>query len=126
MAYNSFFPQGYQPYQVSNQFPNQNQQMQRSGIIWVSGEAGAKAYLVAPNTSVVLFDSESDVIYVKSADASGLPNMRILDYTMRDASPQGKEFSPVGAYASKEDVDYLKAEIESLKAKFEVKEGSKK
>jgi hypothetical protein len=60
--------------------------MQNTGIVWVQGEAGAKSYLVAPNTTVQLWDSENPVIYLKSADASGMPSMKILDYTVRGAS----------------------------------------
>lgn len=56
---------------------------QNNGIIWVQGEAGAKSYLVAPNNTVQLWDSESRTIYLKSADASGMPSMKILDYTIR-------------------------------------------
>lgn len=51
---------------------------------WVQGLAGAKSYLVAPNQTVDLWDSESQTIYVKSADASGLPTLKVLDYTLRD------------------------------------------
>ena len=56
---------------------------QNNGIIWVQGIEGAKSYLVAPNSSVPLWDSESRTIYLKSADASGMPSMKILDYTIR-------------------------------------------
>ena len=92
MAYNGF-PATYQPmyapmpqYQMpQTQAP---QQQQNGSITWVSGEAGAKAYLVAPNTTVQLWDSEAQTIYLKSADASGMPTMKILDYTIRDAQPQ--------------------------------------
>lgn len=88
MAYNNGFPIGYQPipqfYQPNYQ-PQQNiAQNQNNGIIWVSGEAGAKAYLVAPNTTVQLWDSDAQVVYIKSADASGMPSMKILDYTIRN------------------------------------------
>lgn len=88
MAYNNGFPIGYQPipqYYQQNYQPQQNTaQNQSNGIIWVSGEAGAKAYLVAPNTTVQLWDSEEQCIYLKSADASGMPSMKILDYTIRN------------------------------------------
>ena len=78
MAYNSFYPVGYQqPYYQPVQ--------QNNGIIWVQGEAGAKSYLVAPNTTVQLWDSESQTIYLKSADASGMPSIKVLDYKIRDA-----------------------------------------
>jgi hypothetical protein len=53
-----------------------------SGIVWVQGEAGAKAYPVAPGNSVLLMDSESDVFYIKSTDASGVPMpLRMFNYT---------------------------------------------
>ena len=61
-------------------------QADNGGIIWVQGEAGAKAYLVAPGNTVQLWDSENPVIYLKSADMSGMPSMRILDYTERDTA----------------------------------------
>lgn len=122
MAYNNYFPTGYQPAQIV--YPQAQQTQQNSnGIIWVSGEAGAKAYLVAPNQSVQLWDSESQTIYLKSADAAGIPNMRILDYTFRDSMPQTSPGLDVGGFASKEDVDYLKEELKALKSKLESEEG---
>lgn len=97
MAYNNYFPTGYNPYgfqPVSVPFDGTQQYGQaniqgrqatpQSGLIWVQGEAGAKAYPVAPNTTVQLWDSESQIVYLKSADASGMPSMKILDYTIRD------------------------------------------
>ena len=48
--------------------------------IWVQGEAGAKAYFVAANATVVLWDTESPTLYIKSADATGKPlDMDIID-----------------------------------------------
>lgn len=61
-------------------------------MIWVQGEAGAKAYLVAPNTTIVLWDTESPTIYVKSADPTGKPlNMRILDFKERGTNSEKAE-----------------------------------
>lgn len=93
MAFNNGFPMAYQPF-YGNQginYPMQQQtptQGQNNGITWVSGEAGAKAYLVAPNNTVQLWDSEAQTIYLKSADASGMPTMKILDYTIREQNGQ--------------------------------------
>lgn len=101
-SYNSYFPVGYQYMYPQQQFqyqqptsvtqPNIQQSNQSNtglnGIIWVQGEAGAKSYLVAPNTTVQLWDSESQTIYLKSADASGMPSIKILDYTIRETSNQ--------------------------------------
>lgn len=91
MAYNNNFPVNYQPAMYyPGAYPaqgnNGNQQTQNNPIIWVSGEAGAKAYLVAPNTTVQLWDSEAQTIYLKSADTSGMPTMKILDYVIREQS----------------------------------------
>lgn len=98
MAYNNGFPIGYQPAQIyypqqyqptqQNQFQNLQMpsQQSNSSIIWVQGEAGAKSYMVAPNTTVQLWDSENQVIYLKSADASGMPSMKILDYKIRESA----------------------------------------
>lgn len=44
-----------------------------NAIIWVQGEAGAKAYPVAAGNSVQLMDSERQVFYIKSTDNSGIP-----------------------------------------------------
>jgi len=118
MAYNSYYPAGYPQYPMPQQ--------QSNGMIWVQGESGAKAYLIAPNTTVTLWDSEAQTIYIKSADATGMPNMKVLDYTIRTSVPNTAGFSPQSEYASKEDVDYLKNEIEALRAKFGEMEGKKK
>ena len=87
MAYNGMFPMSYQPVQYP-QYPQQPQQQANNGIIWIQGEAGAKSYLISPNTTVPLWDSESQTIYLKSADASGMPTMKILDYTIREQNSQ--------------------------------------
>lgn len=97
MAYN-YYPAGY------NYYP-QYQNNQQSGIIWVQGEAGAKSYMVAPNQTVTLWDSEQNIIYIKSADASGMPAIKILDYTIRENSPQKTNKAKLqDDFATKEDV----------------------
>lgn len=116
MAFNNGFPIGYQPAQIYYPPQQAQQPQQNNGIIWVQGEAGAKSYMVAPNTTVQLWDSESQVIYLKSADASGMPSIKVLDYTIRDSAP--KHPTPVGAqvdYATKEDVGALQGELNKLR-----------
>ena len=74
---------------VSQPMPSQPMQQQSSQIIWVSGEAGAKSYLVAPGNTVMLLDAENSVFYLKSADASGMPlPLRIFDYKERTTTAQ--------------------------------------
>lgn len=121
--YNSGFPVNYQYYPIQ-QNPYQMQQntmsaqpTQTNGIIWVQGEAGAKSYLVAPNTTVQLWDSEAQKIYLKSADASGMPSIKTLDYTIR-----GTESSNIAVstddnkFISRDEFNGLKSKLESLQS----------
>ena len=73
----------------------QNYQQQAGGqaINWVSGEAGAKSWMVAAGNTVLLMDSENQTFYLKSADPSGMPlPLRIFDYKEREKqNPQKTE-----------------------------------
>lgn len=123
MAYNNGFPVGYQPYYQTNQLNtpiNQfNAPTQQSGIIWVQGESAAKSYPVAPNASVALWDSEANVVYIKSADASGMPSMKIVDYTVRDNGVRRAETAPHSEFVTKDELVSIRKDIDSLKAKIE-------
>lgn len=155
MAYPNYYQGGYYPqYQngavpdMLNQYKGQYQQMPMqqniptqqmqmpipptsqkpsNELIWVQGLEGAKGYLVAPNNTVVLWDTENPVIYVKSADASGIPSMRVLDFTERntDASnspknaPKTHECTCGDKFATKEQINDLKAKLDDLTAKYE-------
>ena len=108
---NSYAPNNQQ-YQPQFQPPVQNQQINDNPMIWVQGEAGAKAYPVAPNTTVVLWDSERTVIYIKRADANGVPTMRIFDYTERGGIPTNT--APVAQnvdYVTRKEFDEFKASM---------------
>ena len=94
---------------------------QSSQIIWVSGEAGAKSYLVAPGNTVMLLDAENSVFYLKSADASGMPlPLRIFDYKERTTAAQQAFGGSVAAetvnldnFVTRKEFDELKASIAS-------------
>ena len=114
----AYYNNGYQAYQPMYQQPMmQNQQNQQTGLNWVQGEAAAKAYLVAPGCTVQLWDSEEKVIYLKSADASGMPSMKVLDYTIRGEEAQ----KPVQEYATKGEVEALAEKIKELKSEIAAK-----
>lgn len=128
-TYPQFYPQYQQPqYQQQAQIPQPQPQPnapQQSNIIWVQGDAGAKSYLVAPNTTVQLWDSERQTIYLKSADASGMPTMKTLDYTIREqAQPQSvpvvsEQTHPKADYVTHQELkdfeDKITHKIEELK-----------
>lgn len=127
--YNNGFPATYTPYytqfapvQQQGQSVQQNVQNNR---VWVQGEAGAKSYLVAPNNTVDLWDSESPVIYIKSADASGLPSIKVLDYVVRNSQNNTANTSPsstddkLSSFATKTEINAIYDEIKTIKTRME-------
>lgn len=136
MAYN-YFPATYQPnyyggmYNPQPQIPQiptpaqqpqpqpqvqAPQQQTNPGVNWVQGEAGARSWLVAPNTSVLLMDSESNRFYLKSSDASGMPlPLRIFEYEEKTGKPQGQApiEQPSEEYVTKREFDEFKTTLKS-------------
>ena len=101
---------------VAQPTPTQPAQ-QSSQIIWVSGEAGAKSYLVAPGNTVMLLDAENSVFYLKSADASGMPlPLRIFDYKERTTAAQQALGGSVAAETVNLDNFVTRKEFDELKA----------
>lgn len=91
----------------------QNFQPQTPAIVWVQNEAEAMNYLVAPNSAVTLWDSNSPVVYLKQTDASGKPSMKTYDLVERTQKPVQQSVE----YATKEELNALAAKIEALTAK---------
>lgn len=107
--------------------PSQPMQQQSSQIIWVSGEAGAKSYLVAPGNTVMLLDAENSVFYLKSADASGMPlPLRIFDYKERTTGAQQAFGGVVTAEPINLDNFVTREEFEQLKASIITQTTTKK
>lgn len=134
MAYNPnyYYPAGYQPMQIQPQV-QQMPQMQnnvsngQSGILWVQGEAGAKAYPVGAGNSVLLMDTEDTVLYLKTVDQSGMPQpLRIFDLVERTAA--NRSSNAVATHTevvSREEFEELRDEVTRLSKgirKAEVKE----
>lgn len=106
-------------YQQSINVPQMPQQQVNQGLLWVSGEVGAKSYLVAPNSTVLLMDSDSSRFYLKSADNAGMPNLRIFEYREVTGTPQN---APQATNTDLKDLDskYVKREeYEGLKRQYE-------
>ena len=125
MAYPNQY--GYQPYptylpqqdfraqQYAQQMGGmQAQQPTQGAPIWVQGEAGAKSFLVAPGQSLILMDSEAEVFYIKSTDASGVPMpLRIFDYKERTGAQRPSQAAQTPS------VEYVtRAEFEAFVAKL--------
>lgn len=94
-----------------------------NGINWCQGEEGAKAWLVAPGTTVMLMDSDGSSFYLKSADASGMPQpLRIFDYVERTAKtpvqPVQSANAPAIEYVTKDDFNALAARYDAMAAEL--------
>lgn len=123
-AYQQPYPQPYQDrlaqlqsqYQqtIPQQQPTPQQQPLNQGLLWVQGEAGAKSYLVAPNTTVLLMDSEGSRFYLKSTDNAGMPNLRTFEYA--EVSPNSPQ--PAQPIPDLDDKYVTRGEYEALQAKY--------
>lgn len=135
---------GYQPYQPyqppmadqlmqlrqSQYQPNMQQvpQQQAPSIVWVQSEAEAMTYPIAPNNAVTLWDSNAPVIYLKQADASGKPSMKIYDLVERNSRPVQTMQTQAVEYATKDELAALAARLDAITTTKEspVKSTSKK
>jgi len=132
-AYNSFYPATYQPYQnpyVPAYQPLQQQQIvpqtqplqtMQSGIIWVSGDKEAAMYPIAPNNAVTLWSQSEPVVYLKQADASGKPTMKIYDLVER-TDPSGPE-AKAEEYATKADLTAVAGMISTIRSDIDTMKG---
>ena len=133
---------GYQPYQPyqppmadqlmqlrqSQYQPNMQQvpQQQSPSIVWVQNEMEAVNYLVAPNSAVTLWDSNAPVVYLKQADASGKPSMKIYDLVERTQRPAQTPQAPTVEYAPLSRLEALEARLNELAAVKEAPKSTKK
>ena len=87
-----------------------------SNIVYVQGDAGAKAYPLANGYTMLLMDSEQQRFFIKSTDAAGIPTMKTFKFE-EEVQPEPEKIE----YATKSDFEELKSEIISLLQPKEVK-----
>ena len=153
MAYNPYYAPYYRPMNYYNpsipqdqnaQMPVQQQMQpvqqmpmvqptQTNDMIWVLSEVEAQSYPVAPNNSVILWDKNNDVVYIKSVNMQGVPSMRILDYKERTAENANKDtqkhecqcgskFVSIDRFeALQDEFKALRGELEELKTRPKAK-----
>lgn len=103
------------PYNQFNQYSQMQYQVQspaQDERIWVQGQGGADAYLVAPNGFVRLWDATRPVFYEKRADHTGRPSMESFEYKRCDV------FSPIGANSGTYGTNALDDELSALKSRI--------
>lgn len=110
MAFGYYSPQ--YPGYASNQNYMVQPQPQNNGIVWVQGEAGAKSYLMSPNSTQMLMDSESNKMYIKSTDGAGMPTMRVFEY--KEVGNQPTPTQDSADFVLKADFSALKDKVEEI------------
>ena len=83
-----------------------------NGLTWVQGIEGAKSWYVAPGKSVLLMDSEAQVFYIKTVDASGMPApLRIFEYKETQAEPPTAKAPDLSNFVTKKELEEAIASI---------------
>ena len=116
-------PQPIQPMAVPAQQQPAPTAPQATGILWVTSEAEAQAFPVAPNNAVALWDSSRPTIYLKQADASGKPVIKVYDLTERTetarvAFSENRNTETAGKDQQSE-IDALWAAVEEIRQKVD-------
>ena len=129
MGGTSFAPYAQQPMSYNNaaipvQQPAANN---NSGMIWVDGEVGAKAYQIPAGVTgpVALWDTNDQVIYLKSVNQFGMPNpLQKIKYQMEETpllqpgqnntNVSSSEGNGNANYVTKEDLATLKNELREM------------
>ena len=109
--------QQFQPPMQGPQMPPVQSQQNGQSMVWVNGEQEAMGYLVAPNSAVALWDSNSPTIYLKQADASGKPSIKIYDLVERTSGPRTPQQATGTEFATKVELQALAARLDALTAK---------
>ena len=89
----------------------------QSGVQWVSGEQEARNWMIAPNAAVALWDSTAPTVYLKQADASGRPTLKIYDLVERAETPRTAPQGKSVEFVTRKEFDALAALVGEIKGK---------
>ena len=131
MAFNPYYQNPYYPQPMPDNLMQMRQQQMMQpapppvpqnpvatgGVQWVSSEQEARGYLIAPNSAVALWDSTAPTVYLKQADASGKPTLKIYDLVERAETPSNAPQKPGAEFVTREEFDRLAALVGEIKGK---------
>lgn len=101
MGQNPYYNQPMNGQQFFQQEPTQS-------LIRVNGIEGAKAYQMNANSTVALFDSNNDIMYVKTTDGAGFPSIRTFNFV---EIKQNEKSSGSQDYISRQEFEEFKKEL---------------
>ncbi len=131
MAFNPYYQNPYYPQPMPDNLMQMRQQQMMQpappsvpqnpvatgGVQWVSSEQEARGYLIAPNSAVALWDSTAPTVYLKQADASGKPTLKIYDLVERTETASNAPQKPGVEFVTREEFDRLAALVGEIKGK---------
>lgn len=131
MAFNPYYQNPYYPQPMPDNLMQMRQQQMMQpapppvpqnpvaagGVQWVSSEQEARGYLIAPNSAVALWDSTAPTVYLKQADASGKPTLKIYDLVERAETASNASQKPGVEFVTREEFDRLAALVGEIKGK---------
>ena len=107
MNYNNPYFNPYQTYPYTQQQTQQPQQTNYLQLTFINGIEGAKAFIVAPNQTIYLKDSDSNILYEKKADAQG--RYTLTAFELKQVEINTPQATPTSTYATTSDLNALKS-----------------
>lgn len=117
------YPQQPPVYGVPQQQTNNNPQNQMNHYAFVNGIEGAKSFIMQPNQTVLLMDSEHPVCYMKQSNALGQSTLRyfklseVTEQDIRNLSVNSEKVIN-NDYVLRSDYDALLKRITDIEAKL--------
>ena len=105
-------PQYQQPAIQQAQPAQQSATTPQVSNVWIYSEDEVATYPVAPNNAVRLWSANEPIFYLKCADATGKPSVKVYDIVERTAAPVEKHEAKTDEFAKKAD---LATVIEAVK-----------
>lgn len=100
-------PQNYQQFQ--NPFAMNITPQNPTTLTRVTGIEGAKAYQMAPNSTVALFDNNEDIMYIKTTDGAGFPTIRTFSFS--EVTHNTQQQLSNNEYVTRDEFNKLKEEL---------------
>ena len=113
MPFNNIYPVTYQQpfYQYPMQQQQQPQPQQSNAILWVQGDAGAKAHYMNPGESAILMDSENPFFYIKTVNQAGVPFLEKYRFEKVTDTPQQEQQTNFDQYITRDEFEKRISEL---------------
>ena len=108
MNYNNPYFNPYQQYPYTQPTQQQTPMTNYLQLTFINGIEGAKAFIVAPNQTIYLKDSDSNILYEKKADAQGRYTLTAFELKLVEINTPTAPSQPT-AYATTSDLNALKS-----------------